>query len=158
MLSLARVSGLSMAPTLRPADVLLTVRAGRAAPLRGDVVVVRRSGGLVVKRVVALAGDIVELEAGRLFVDGRSVDGRPRVRGALTQRWQVPPGQVFLAGDNAAASDDSRVWPDPFVPLADVEARVVARLPPLRLPRLPRLAPARGVSPRRRDVAARPAA
>lgn len=152
MLRLVRVSGLSMAPTLRPADVLLTVRVGRATPRRGDVAVVRRSGGLVVKRVVALAGDLVELEAGRLFVDGRSADGRPRARGALTQRWRVPPGHVFLAGDNAAASDDSRVWPDPFVPLADVEARVVARLP-----RLSRLAPSGGLRPRRAAAAARPA-
>ena len=31
----------------------------------------------MVKRVVGLAGDLVELEAGRLFVNGQSVDGRP---------------------------------------------------------------------------------
>lgn len=135
MLRLARVSGLSMAPTLRPADLLLTVRVGRATPRRGDVVVVRRGGVRVVKRVAAVAGDLVELEAGRLFVDGRSIDGQTRVPGALTQQWRVPSGHVFLAGDNAAVSDDSRVWAEPFVALADVEARVVARLPLLRAPR-----------------------
>lgn len=150
MLRPARVSGLSMAPTLGPADVLLTVRVGRATPRRGDVVVVNRGGGRMVKRIVALAGDLVELEAGRLFVDGRPVDGRARVPGARTQQWRVPAGHVFLVGDNAAASDDSRVWEEPFVALADVEARVLARLP-----RLPRLAPPRAISPRRPAAAAR---
>lgn len=181
MLRLARVSGQSMAPTLRPSDLLLTGRVGPAGlrrdrgfgakpsvsreegreaaacggPRRGDVVVLRRGRLRMVKRVVAVAGDVVELEAGRLFVDGRPVDGRARGRGALTQAWRVPAGHLFVAGDNPAGSDDSRVWAEPFVAVADVEARVLARLP--RLPHLPKRA-GPGVSPRRPAAAARRAA
>ncbi len=171
MLRLVRVSGQSMAPTLRPADLLLTSRGRRGWPgargwgarsvRRGDVVVLRRGGVRMVKRVVALAGDLVELEAGRLFVGGRSVDWRARVAGAQVQAWRVPPGHVFVAGDNAAASDDSRVWAEPYVPLPDVDARVLARLPRLRGPRRAHRTPApspRELSPRRAAPAARPAA
>lgn len=130
MLRVVRVRGSSMAPTYLPSDLLLTGRPGRdgARVRRGDVVVLRRLGALVVKRVVAMAGDVVELEAGRLAVGGDPVPGAgPRVRGALVRRWVVPPGTVFVAGDNADASEDSRVWAEPYVPLADVVARVRRR-------------------------------
>lgn len=81
----------------------------------------------MIKRAVGLPGDLVELEAGRLFVNGASVDGRPRVRGAGTQTWTVPAGSYFVAGDNPGVSDDSRVWDEPFVVLGEVDAVIVRR-------------------------------
>src|SRR5665811_1426609 len=89
---LVRVAGESMAPTYRPSDLLLTRRAGRAGVRgrRGDVVVFRHGELRMIKRVVGLPGDLVELEAGRMFVNGESGDGRSRVRGAYTQTWRVP--------------------------------------------------------------------
>lgn len=129
MKRLVRVAGESMAPTYRPSDLLLTTPVGRAgAPRRGDVVVLRRAGIRMIKRVLGVPGDVVELEAGRLFVNGASVDGRARIRGARTEVWRVPAGHVFVVGDNPAASDDSRVWAEPFVAAADVEAVVRRRL------------------------------
>lgn len=127
---LVRVVGDSMAPTYRSSDLLLARPAGRsgAAAGRGDVVVLRRGGLRMIKRVVGVRGDVVEMEAGRLFVNGESVDGRPRVPGAYTQTWRVPAGSSFVAGDNAAVSDDSRVWEAPFVPDGDVVAVVARRL------------------------------
>ena len=130
MKRLVRVAGESMAPTYRPFDLLLTRRAGRAGVWgrRGDVVVFRHGELRMIKRVVGLPGDLVELEAGRLVVNGESVDGRPRVRGAYTQTWRVPGASYFMAGDNPAVSDDSRVWDEPFVSVEDLEAVVTRRL------------------------------
>ncbi|WP_329677611.1 signal peptidase I [Cellulomonas sp.] len=127
---LVRVAGDSMAPTYRSSDLLLTRPAGRAGARvrRGDVVVFRRGELRMIKRVVGVPGDLVELEAGRLFVNGNPVDGRPRVRGAFTQTWRVPRSSCFMAGDNAAASDDSRVWDEPFVRLQSLDAVVTRRL------------------------------
>ena len=127
---LVRVAGESMAPTYRPSDLLITRPVGRAGTRvqRGDVVVFQHDEVRMIKRVLGLPGDLVELEAGRLFVNGESVDGRPRVRGAYTQAWRVPAASYFMAGDNPAVSDDSRVWDEPFVPVGGLEAVVVRRL------------------------------
>ena len=148
MTRLVRVTGDSMAPTYRSPDVLLTRPAGRAGvrERRGEVVVFRHDAMLMIKRLVGLPGDLVELEAGRLFVNGEAVDGRPRVRGAFTQTWRVPGSSYFMVGDNAAVSDDSRVWDEPFVRVESLDA-VVTR-------RLWGCSRRRGVSPRRRAAAA----
>ena len=135
MKRLVRVAGESMAPTHRSSDLLLTRPVGRAGVRRDDVVVLRHGELRMIKRVMGLPGDHVALETGRLFVDGASVDGRPRVRGAYTQTWTVPARAVFVVGDNPGASDDSRVWDEPFVGLDDVEAVITRRLPRPRRPR-----------------------
>lgn len=143
MKRLVRVAGESMAPTYRSSDLLLTRPIGSAGVRvrRGDVVMFRRGELRMIKRVVGLPGDLVEMEAGRLFVNGCSVDGRPRVPGAHTQSWRVPRGSYFMAGDNPAVSDDSRVWDEPFVRVETVETVVSRRLVAPRRPR--------GLSPRR---------
>jgi signal peptidase I len=135
MKRLVRVAGESMAPTYRSSDLLLTRRVGRAGVRRDDVVVFQRGELPMIKRVVGLPGDFVELEAGRLFVNGESVDGRPRVPGAYTQTWRVPAASYFMAGDNPAGSDDSRIWDEPFVPAESVAMVVTRRLVGPRWPR-----------------------
>lgn len=131
---LIRVVGPSMLPTYRPAELLVARPVGRAGVRRGDVVVFRHGGVRMLKRAVGMAGDLVELEAGRLFVNGTSVDGRPRIRGALVRTWRVPEASYFLAGDNPEVSDDSRVWREPFV-AADRIKWVVTRAVSARLRR-----------------------
>ncbi|WP_449386090.1 signal peptidase I [Cellulomonas soli] len=132
MMRLARVAGTSMAPTYRPADLLVLSSPGRRPVRRGDVVVLSRGASSLVKRVVGVPGDVLELEAGRLRRRGRPVGpaAEPaRPRGAAVQGWTVPAGSCFVVGDNLALSDDSRVWEEPFVPAADVQARVRWRIP-----------------------------
>ena len=129
MKRVVKVAGESMAPTYRSGDLLLTRDVGRnGLPRRGEVVLFRHGGAQMIKRVEGVADDRVELEAGRLFVNGRSVDGRPRVRGAYTQAWRVPMGSYFVAGDNPDVSDDSRVWDEPFVQVDHVDSVVTRRL------------------------------
>jgi signal peptidase I len=57
---------------------------------------------ILLKRVVAVAGESVEFREGRLFVDGRGVD-EPYVQGPCD--WKLPPrrvekGQIYVVGDN----------------------------------------------------------
>lgn len=123
-----------MHPTLTHGQLLLTrPRGGRLEV--GDIVVIAMEGGeRYAKRIAAGPGDLVELEAGRLFVNQRSYDGRPRRTGAHVQTWRVPDGHIFVVGDNLGQSDDSRVWNEPFIPAFRISGVALRRR---RLPAAP---------------------
>jgi signal peptidase I len=92
-----------------------------------------------VKRVVGLPGDVVELNQGQLYVNGEAV-AEPYLNEEVdTSHYgptTVPPGMLFVLGDNRAHSGDSRFQPPTgvgFVPEDDVIGKVfVIIYPPSR--------------------------
>ena len=68
---------------------------------------------MLLKRVVALAGDTVEFREGTLLVNGKEPDAPWR---ALTEcDWNLPPrtvepGNVYLLGDNRAMPMEEHVF------------------------------------------------
>jgi signal peptidase I len=130
-----RVDGDSMAPTLRSGDVALLRKFG--TPHVGQVVVLTdpQDGGPVVKRVVALGGQTVEIRDAYLYVDGAEVDepfvDHSRIDGVYFGPVTVPAGDVFVLGDSRNGSIDSRIFG--AVPASAVTGRVLVRLwPPVR--------------------------
>ena len=128
---LVRVDAESMAPTLGSGDLLVVDRWG-GAPTRSEVVAVDVDGELLVKRVVGVGGDQVAIEDGVLVVDGTPrcgpvPDGAP-MDGVYFGPVDVPAGEVFLLGDNAGASIDSRSFGT--VPADDVIGVVDGRVWP----------------------------
>lgn len=133
VIGVARVEGTSMRPGLVDGDVLLYDRTGTLDVHTGDVVVLRdpADGGPAVKRVVATGGQTVAIEDAVLVVDGAprtepDIDSS-RIDGTYFGPVRVPPGSVFVLGDDRRASVDSRAFGP--VPRADVLGRVVAHLP-----------------------------
>jgi len=132
----ATVNGDSMCPGLRDKDYLI-VTASYDSPVRGDVVVFSqdRAGDTddLVKRVVAVPGDVVEVRAGVAIVNGFSEPEHYEVvldSGDVSIRpYTVPTGHVFVLGDNRPLSVDSRFFG--AVPMADVIGRVVLVVWPL---------------------------
>ena len=135
-----RVPSDSMTPTVASGDHLLLDKRHPADVAVGDVVVVHDPldpGGLIVKRVVAVGGDSIGFEDGILVRNGRPVT-EPYTGDFLDGVYYgpdvVPPGQLYLLGDNRFDSIDSRHFGP--VPVAAVVGRVDGRLfpSPGRLP------------------------
>jgi signal peptidase I len=103
----------SMTPTLQPGDVIVATPYRFAEPSVGDVIVFRSpaSEELLVKRIVATPGELVEGARGRLLVGGHT-RAEPYLAGGGTTAdvpvQLVPADSYFVLGDNRAASLDSR--------------------------------------------------
>jgi signal peptidase I len=99
-----------------------------ATPERGDVVVFiypMDESKDFIKRVVAVAGDTVEIRQKKLYLNGSpaedphahftdstlysSTDSTARQRDNLGPKT-IPPGNIFVMGDNRDRSLDSRFW------------------------------------------------
>ncbi len=67
-----RVEDDGMSPTLHAGDAVLFDRLSKyvAAPARGDMIACRGEGGLWLGRIVALPGETVAAQNGRLFING----------------------------------------------------------------------------------------
>jgi signal peptidase I len=138
-LQAVRIPSDSMTPTISPGDHLLLDKRDAARVAVGDVVVVRDplGDGLIVKRVVALGGDSIGFEDGILVRNGLPVP-EPYTADFLDGVYYgpdvVPPGALYLLGDNRYDSEDSRDFGP--VPADTVVGRVVGRLFPApgRLP------------------------
>ena len=104
----------SMAPTLLPGDHLVVVRYLLGEPRRGDVVVFDDgTGTMFVKRVIGLSGDSVQVDGGRVLVNGAPLDEEAYTapsRSSSVTVHVVPRGHLFLLGDNRDHSEDSRTF------------------------------------------------
>lgn len=149
------VHGNSMLPALRDGDVVFVDKLERGTvPARGDIVIFDGGDGVrLVKRVIALPGEALELSAEEVRIDGRALRSSPTgdteaasscdVRllaqdldasrfdfiadartGSATVR--VPEGHVFVLGDNRPGSRDSRAFGPVDVRTIDGVARFIA--------------------------------
>jgi signal peptidase I len=135
------VSGASMEPSFRSHQIILVDRQYyRSHPVHhGDVIILRTDDAVLIKRVYALGGDsfwtLMNADDGVLFRDIIDPARLPRLKRLLPllhsyrlTRLTVPPGMVYVVGDNTNASLDSRHFGP--VPLASVLGRV-RNAPPL---------------------------
>ena len=95
------VSERSMAPALTPGDTFLTRRVGR--PRRGSLAFFphpRRPEIWLVKRVVGLPGETLEIREGGIYVDGVELR-EPWTTDSTTPdgRWVLGVGQMFVLSD-----------------------------------------------------------
>lgn len=101
-----------------PAKIIYPFRQ----PQRGDIVVFeypRDRSKDYIKRVIGLPGDLIEFRDGSVYVNNRLLD-EPYLTGNVTYCSPgsdcyngpvvVPPGSIFVMGDNRTNSSDSREW------------------------------------------------
>lgn len=137
LFQITEVYGQSMYPTLHDHDRLFTNRIGYTLgiPNRGDIVILNapdRPDTYYVKRAIALGGDKLRIEDGKVYVNDIE-QNEPYINGSFTDGnidTIVPPGTVFVMGDNRGNSHDSRSSDVSFIPVDDIEGKAVFRLWP----------------------------
>jgi len=104
-----------MEPTLLPGDRLLVQRLGPEDDVRmGEIVVMedpdpRYKGETIIKRVIATGGHWVAVFRGTVIVDGQPLY-EPYIQEPpiyVLPPVYVPPGYIFVLGDNRNHSEDS---------------------------------------------------
>jgi signal peptidase I len=159
-----KVQQQSMEQTLEPEQYVLVDKLTPKFDTykRGDIVVftppedwVEDNGTPFIKRVIGVGGDTVEVEEGRVLVNGTMIeepyvyseDGVPQDTDADPDQssWTIPEGELFLMGDHRKNSADSRAFGP--VPVDNVIGRAWLRYWPLdtfgvlETPTYPELAP-----------------
>ena len=106
------IDGSSMSDTLNEGDVVVAVRGNRYET--GDVIAFYHNNDILIKRVIASAGQWVDMdEDGTVYVDGEVIEEPYVTNPALGEcnlelPYQVPEGRVFVLGDHRSTSIDSR--------------------------------------------------
>ncbi len=112
-----KVEGTSMMPSLEDQErIFVNKFVYRLEPIqRGDIVVFRYPrdpSKSFIKRVIGLAGDHIQIDAGRIFVNGHLLDEEYVPRAYEDQRSYpeviVPADSYFVLGDHRSLSNDSR--------------------------------------------------
>ncbi len=106
------VQGHSMEPQVYASNLLLTSKLPvlTHSIQRGELVVARspRTGQTVIKRVIGLPGERVDVLRGQVYINGHPLrEDYVKEHPAYTGSWLVGPRQYFILGDNRNDSLDS---------------------------------------------------
>lgn len=124
-LGFTRVSGVSMSPTLKDNSLIVINKFSShfGNPEYGDVVIVHEEQGFdIIKRVIGVSGDTIEIKDGIVFLNNEPlketyIDGKPNDMAPV----KVQDNKVFIMGDNRTPGEslDSR---DPSIGTVSVSS------------------------------------
>ncbi len=125
----------SMVPTLNVGDRLFVTRIYNLDRLeRGDIIVFysEELQEDLIKRLIGLPGDTIEIENGVVSVNGEVlqedyIGAQDNYNGV----YEVPEGKYFFLGDNRLYSKDSRYWINPYIDGEDITGKAQIKVYPL---------------------------
>ncbi len=135
LLPVLQISGTSMAPNLVEGDVVVSMSGSNYK--QGDIIAFYFDNKVLVKRVIATAGQWVDIdEDGNVFLDGEPIDEPYLTEKAFGQcnielPYQVPESKIFVMGDHRDVSLDSRNTAVGCVADEQIVGRLIFRVWPL---------------------------
>lgn len=135
-LPVLRVTGTSMTPTLVNDELVICSK--RSNFQSGDIVAFYFNNKILLKRVIGVAGDVIDIkEDGTVYVNGEKLE-EPYVNELafgecdLDLPYQVPESRVFVMGDHRSTSVDSRSSVVGCISEEYIVGRVILRVWPLQ--------------------------
>lgn len=136
ILPVLQIEGTSMEPTLHNGDIVLLMKTTRFD--RGDLCGFTWNNKLLIKRVIGVPGDWIEIDTdGTIYLNGEKLD-EPYVQQKafgecdLEFPFQVPQEQYFVVGDMRESSIDSRNTLIGCIPKDQIVGKVFFRVWPLK--------------------------
>jgi len=151
-----KVEGQSMEPNFHQNDLVITNKTiqylgqtdfGQSRQYdyqRGDVVIVKQGSTDLIKRIIALEGETLEIRNNNVFVNGQELKEKylptttrtklPDSEFSLLKEGKaltVPDNSYFVMGDNREHSKDSRFKEIGFISRGEIKGRVIFRYWPL---------------------------
>ena len=136
VLPVLQIEGTSMEPTLSNGDIVLLTKTTRFD--HGDLCGFNWNNKLLIKRVIGLPGDWIEMDTdGNIYLNGEKLD-EPYVQQKdfgecdLEFPFQVPQEQYFVVGDMRESSIDSRNTLIGCIPKDQIVGKVFFRVWPFQ--------------------------
>ena len=134
VLPVLQIEGTSMEPTLYNGDIVLLMKTTRFD--RGDLCGFTWNNKLLIKRVIGVPGDWIEIDTdGTVYLNGEKLDEPYVEQKALGEcdlefPYQVPQEQFFVIGDMRESSIDSRNTVIGCIPKEQIVGKVFFRVWP----------------------------
>ena len=134
VLPVLQIEGTSMEPTLYNGDIVLLMKTTRFD--RGDLCGFTWNNKLLIKRVIGVPGDWIEIDTdGTVYLNGEKLDEPYVEQKALGEcdlefPYQVPQEQYFVIGDMSESYIDSRNTVIGCIPKEQIVGKVFFRVWP----------------------------